>query len=177
MKKSRFELFDNQLIIFLFILVLPVFISCGPGKRITKEKTVEIFKSDSIFSKITTIKSAPVNTNFTIKNLCDSLTGAPKDFSNEFSVGNTRIKISSENNDFIFELAVKDSIISQLKETNEKLIKTELVIETTDELRFRTPGWAFWALGVNVLLIVILAMIIVPGSKNVVSWVLRLFKK
>lgn len=144
MKLNLYPLFLLSLIALMFFLLL---VGCKSKKSITERTKI----SDTLIRTSLTYKSAPIETNYVIDLVCDTITGEVKPVNFKETSGDNLASLIIENNQLKAKLKVaetenKTDTIYQVKEVEKE--------KTEDTLRYRTPLWHWWAHALSILLII-----------------------
>ncbi len=133
--------------IIITVLALLAFLIFGCK---ASEKTKEVERTNVETSSLEYI-SKPIETNYTISNVCDSLGNLkPIDLS-ELS-GDNKAIVKSDNNSLSIELATAEA-----KTKIDTIYETEYKYKSVDEVRYKTPLW-MWLTIIGLALLVIVQL-------------------
>ena len=96
---------------YTYLILLLLIVGCKT-KQSTTEKVSE-FKSDTIYSKIETITRPPILSSLTINEICDTITGKPKEFNQLFIVGQDTLELSIENNKLKLNISQLEQLLKE----------------------------------------------------------------
>ena len=123
----------------LLYLVFIFFVGCKPSKSVI-EKVSET-KSDTLYNKVETVIRPPVLNNLTIFDICDTITGKPKEFRYKYIFEKDTLELSLLNNELNFSidqiklLQYKNDSLVRIINSDKKESKQETVT------KFKTPKW------------------------------------
>lgn len=132
----------NKLKYILLYLVFIFFVGCKPSKSVI-EKVSET-KNDTLYNKVETIIRPATLNNLTIFNICDSITGKPKEFLYKYVLEKDTLELSLLNNELNFSI----DQVKQLQYKNDSLVriinsdKKESKQETIT--KYKTPKWNWY---------------------------------
>lgn len=147
-----------------FILLYIAFF-CAVGCK-TKQKTIEKVsetKSDTLIMKSKVIETPPILTSLNILEICDTVTGKPKEFRYRYVVEKDTLEVNLLNN----ELSISNNQLSQIKRqldsiTSIRESQTTSVKEDTKKV-YRWNRWTWIFLGTSILFLV---FPIIPNFAN-----------
>lgn len=122
------------------------------GCKTTEYRTSESRVIDSLILKTERVITAPVLSSLTISDLCDTLTGKPKEFDYRIITrwGDTT-RVWNQNNELKIDLNQQGDTIKDLRETIRS--KERELVQTEKKVVYRTTFWHWWAHLVALLLI------------------------
>jgi len=139
-------LYQNQIKYILLILLL---FGCAAKKE---EFRTEVVK-DSVFQFKQEIKTKPINTSIVFPDLCDTITGKPREFKQFETSGENKAKVYTFDNKLFIDLFV--AATSQTKDSiSEK--KDSKIEQAKKEIRYKTPLWMWITIILSVLINLIL---------------------
>lgn len=143
----------NKLKYILLYLIFIFFVSCKTTSKV--EKISEV-KSDTLYNKVETIIRPPLLNNLTIFDICDTLTGKPKEFKYKYVIEKDTFEISLLNNEL--NLAIQQQ--KELKSKNDSLVR---IINSEKNqssegkiIEYRIPKWVWYVLTGFIAYIIIL---------------------
>lgn len=129
----------NKLKYILLYLVFIFFVGCKPSKSVI-EKVSET-KSDTLYNKVETVVNPPILSSLVINELCDSITGKPKEFKNRVIIDKDTVYVEVVDNELNITVNRLKNIISKKDST----YKAELLkIRNSKETNKVKEVWNKW---------------------------------
>lgn len=146
MKLNLYPLF---LLILIALLCLLTLFSCN-AKKNTIERT---FVSDTLKTASITYKTEPIQTNYTIDLVCDTLTGKIKNVNFKDYSGKNSANLIIENNQLKAQLKV-----SKTESTIDTIYQTKIreVYKDKNVVKYKTPLWMWLVIIFEALIIFLL---------------------
>ena len=155
------------------ILISLLMHSCASKKESSKVSTS--VQNDSVYLKIETIKSNPVTNEFVINDICDSVTGNAREFSQSLNIGNDSFSARSENNDLYLSASIIDSIKSKAVQDYQRTFTSKDEKESAKVVKTVVPVWCWYSLGINLLLIAGIGFYFGKNFTNPLEWIKKMF--
>lgn len=134
--------------IFGMLLILA---ACGANRETIHR--VEVIKSDSLILKQETIQREPSRFQLVISDICDTITGKARDFQQTIIQGKDTTRIQVQDGHLVWDIQQIDSIKSVAISEYKSRDVSKKEDKATEVVKFRIPGWIWYSLGLNVLLI------------------------
>lgn len=122
------------------------------AKKVQSEKVVEV-KSDTLILKEEIITRDPLRGQLVIRQICDTITGSPREFEQAITQGGDSISVRIQGNDFFLDLSQIDSIKSKAVSEYKSTLNRKTEENATETIRYVPPGWIWYSVGLNILLI------------------------
>lgn len=151
--QKKENIMKRILIIIILAIVSLLAIGCKTTERSSR---VQVEKSvDSVYLKVETIKSKPMQVNWVINEICDSI-GNAKDFEQTITNGSDSLKVKMENNAFTFDWKMIDSIKSVAIENFKKESDSKETNDSREQTRNVVPGWCWYSVMINFVFLMVL---------------------
>jgi len=135
----------------VWILWLLVMGSCRTKKVLTEK--IDRVQSDTLIMKTETVRQKPISGQLIIREICDTITGQARDFQQVFTQGPDTIRLGIQDGDFVLNMSQIDSVRSVAVSEFRSTFDREKKEKATEVTRVVAPGWIWYSLGLNIMLI------------------------
>lgn len=145
----------NKLVFrFFAVYVLSmIWLSGCKTKKTTIEK-VDTVKNDTLIIKSESVVSPPILSSLTIEEVCDTVTGNPKDFQQVFVIEGDTLELSIRNN----QLKLYNNRLQRTISQKDSVLKVEYdryrELKSSETIIYRTP-FKIWVIMILMVLIIV----------------------
>jgi len=140
----------KKLVGFVLVAVL-----AGCKARDISERKAEETRADTLILKQETIYREPLTGVLRITELCDTITGQAKDFSQTFTQGKDEINLEVKNGQLVLGIKQLDSVKRQAVEKYRATHQDSQLVDRKTVTIEKTPRWAWYSLLGNVLTLLV----------------------
>ena len=142
----------NYKIIFAYIIIILV-MGCAAKKK--EYQSVSTAKSDTLILKTESVVLPPLATSITVNELCDSLTGKPKEFSQYVAMGKDTVFIEVLDNELLFRYSQLEKVIKQQDSVIKIKNKEVIDVKKSEFIEYRWARITWVLLGIVVLFLIL----------------------